>query len=81
MRWVSDYRSAGQGSEAMMKKRGVTGGSTMNVASTVTADYQPSDEEPFMNDRQKEYFRQKLQEWKDSILDQSRGTVATRVGW
>jgi len=59
------------------KKRGVAGGSTMNIETTVTSDYQPSEDEPFMNDRQKTYFRQKLLEWKGSILDQSRDTVAT----
>lgn len=42
----------------------------------VKADYVPSDSEPFMNERQKEYFRHKLIDWKSSILDQSRGTVA-----
>lgn len=30
-----------------------------------------------MNDRQKEYFRRKLTDWKESILDQSRDTVQT----
>ena len=61
----------------MVKSRDIAGGSNMNVATTVTTEYQPSDDEPFMNDRQKEYFRAKLLDWKDSILDQSRGTVAT----
>ena len=61
----------------MAKKRAVTKGSRMNVAGTVTSGYQPSDDEPFMCDRQKEYFRQKLTNWRDSILDQSRDTVAT----
>ena len=49
----------------------------MNMEKKIKADYVPSDDEPFMNDRQKEYFRRKLLEWKNSILDQSRGTVAT----
>ncbi|MEM9139989.1 MAG: RNA polymerase-binding protein DksA [Pseudomonadota bacterium] len=47
----------------------------MNVETSIAADYLPSDDEPFMNDRQKEFFRRKLLEWKDSILDQSRDTV------
>ncbi|TIV75375.1 MAG: TraR/DksA family transcriptional regulator [Mesorhizobium sp.] len=35
----------------------------------VTADYVPSEDEPFMNERQKSYFRQKLITWKnDSAL-------------
>src|SRR5690606_11204947 len=43
---------------------------------TETMDaYRPSDAEPFMNDRQKEYFRQKLLTWKDEILHESRETL------
>ena len=38
-------------------------------------DYRPSESEPFMNDRQKEYFRQKLLRWKDEILRESRETI------
>ena len=48
----------------------------MKVETRVRADYVPSDGEPFMNERQREYFRRKLIDWKNSILDQSRGTVA-----
>ena len=45
---------------------------SMDVAE---ADYQPSDDEPFMNDRQIEYFRRKLMEWRDALLDASRDTI------
>nr|WP_321456397.1 RNA polymerase-binding protein DksA [uncultured Cohaesibacter sp.] len=38
-------------------------------------DYRPSDSEPFMNERQVEYFRLKLQAWKDDILKESRETL------
>ena len=38
-------------------------------------DYRPSDDEPFMNERQLEYFKQKLMSWKDEILRESRETV------
>jgi DnaK suppressor protein len=38
-------------------------------------DYRPSESESFMNDRQKEYFRQKLLRWKDEILRESRETI------
>jgi DnaK suppressor protein len=48
----------------------------MKVEARVRIDYVPSDSEPFMNERQREYFRRKLIDWKSSILDQSRGTVA-----
>jgi len=37
--------------------------------------YRPSESEPFMNERQKEYFRQKLSAWKDDILRESRETL------
>lgn len=38
-------------------------------------DYRPSDDEPFMNDRQREYFRKKLLDWKEEILRSSRETL------
>jgi DnaK suppressor protein len=37
--------------------------------------YKPSDDEPFMNERQREYFRRKLLQWKDDILRESRETL------
>ena len=37
--------------------------------------YVPSDDEPFMNERQKEYFRRKLHAWKEDILEESRETL------
>ena len=37
--------------------------------------YVPSDKEPFMNAKQKEYFRQKLEAWKKDIYDQTKGTI------
>ena len=35
----------------------------------------PVQDEPFMNPRQREYFRQKLERWKDDILRESRETL------
>ncbi len=37
--------------------------------------YKPTDDEPFMNERQKEYFRRKLHAWKEDILEESRETL------
>lgn len=37
--------------------------------------YVPSDNEPFMNDRQRTYFRQKLLSWKEDIIRQTRETL------
>lgn len=38
-------------------------------------DYRPSKDEPFMNERQKEYFKRKLISWKDDILRESQDTI------
>ena len=39
------------------------------------ANYRPSQKEPFMNERQREYFRQKLLDWKEDILREARETL------
>ncbi len=39
-------------------------------------DYKPSDLEPFMNERQKDYFRRKLLAWRDSIIAESKETLS-----
>jgi DnaK suppressor protein len=39
-------------------------------------DYRPAEDEPFMNERQLEYFRRKLLNWKAELLADSRDTVA-----
>jgi DnaK suppressor protein len=41
-----------------------------------TDSYRPSDDEPFMNDRQRDYFRRKLLNWKEEILREARETLA-----
>ncbi|MET0314578.1 MAG: RNA polymerase-binding protein DksA [Hansschlegelia sp.] len=38
-------------------------------------DYKPSESEPFMNERQRRYFREKLQAWKEDLLRESRETL------
>src|SRR5262249_1473195 len=37
--------------------------------------YRPSDKEPFMNERQREYFRLKLLDWREDILKEARETL------
>jgi DnaK suppressor protein len=39
-------------------------------------DYLPSNSEEFMNERQLDYFRNLLINWKKSILDEAKGTLA-----
>ena len=41
----------------------------------MSSNYKPSDKEKFMNERQAEYFRTKLLDWKNSILEESKGTI------
>ena len=38
-------------------------------------DYRPAEDEPFMNERQLEYFRRKLEAWKAELLEQSAETL------
>lgn len=38
-------------------------------------NYRPTEDEPFMNERQKEYFRQKLLRWRDDILREAKQTL------
>ncbi len=48
-------------------------------AAAVLADkseYRPSEDEDFMNERQLEYFKQKLLNWKEDILKESRETLS-----
>ena len=38
-------------------------------------DYRPTDSEEFMNERQRDYFRQKLLAWREEILREARETL------
>ena len=48
----------------------------MAQATTIDKDYRPSEDEPFMNEKQRDYFRRTLIAWKDDILRESRETLA-----
>jgi DnaK suppressor protein len=37
--------------------------------------YRPNDKEPFMNERQREYFRLKLLNWREDILKEAKETL------
>ena len=43
---------------------------------SLPAGYRPGDNEPFMNERQRAFFRQKLIAWRSEILEQTRVTLA-----
>ena len=38
-------------------------------------NYAPADDEPFMNDRQVEYFKRKLMDWKADLLLETKDTI------
>src|ERR1035437_4434825 len=45
------------------------------LARTKTKTYLPSDKEPFMNERQRDYFRLKLLTWREDILKEAKETL------
>lgn len=45
------------------------------AADTFDDNYRPSEDEPFMNERQRDYFRRKLLAWKEDLLKESRETL------
>ena len=47
----------------------------MKAETFLPEDYRPAEDESFMNDRQLEYFRRKLNAWKAEILNESRDTI------
>ena len=57
------------------KIMGQTEGAEMKQDVFLPEDYSPAEDEPFMNERQLEYFRRKLLNWKADLLDDSRDTI------
>ena len=47
----------------------------MKAETFLPEDYRPAEDEPFMNERQAEYFRRKLLAWKEDILRESNQTL------
>jgi DnaK suppressor protein len=45
------------------------------LESDLDPDYVPSDDEPFMNEKQLRFFELQLLRWRKEILDESRGTL------
>ena len=65
----------GGGAAAPSGRTGQQGEPQMKPESFLPEDYRPAEDEPFMNERQLEYFRRKLLTWKAEILDGSRETL------
>ncbi|MEE8438321.1 MAG: RNA polymerase-binding protein DksA [Micropepsaceae bacterium] len=45
------------------------------MATDLPTSYKPTAKEPFMNERQREYFRRRLATWKEDILRDARETI------
>ena len=45
------------------------------MSELIDLDYRPTEDEPFMNERQKSYFRSKLIAWRNDILREARETL------
>jgi DnaK suppressor protein len=45
------------------------------MANPTSKNYRPSEDEPYMNDQQREYFRRKLMSWREDILRGSNETL------
>ena len=50
-------------------------GKQMKQESFLPDDYRPAEDEPFMNERQLEYFRRKLLNWRADLLADSKDTI------
>ena len=61
----------------MTMSKAAKGMDKVNQQNFLADDYRPADDEPFMNDRQIEYYRRKLIDWKAELLEGSRDTIET----
>src|SRR5450756_2471344 len=68
------YKPAARGQIVATKNKRSQGVSGM-LARTKTKPYLPSDKEPFMNERQRDYFRLKLLTWREDILKEAKETL------
>lgn len=59
----------------MTTAAGMDKGAEMKAEVFLPDDYRPAEDEPFMNERQVEYFRRKLLNWKNELLADSKDTI------
>jgi len=50
-----------------------------NMKAKSETNYRPSENEPYMNERQRQYFRDKLMRWREDLIAESRKTVAKMI--
>src|SRR5260370_21293294 len=70
-RSVADYKRPPRGGDS----RGFSGWSRDGMPREKQNNYHPSDREPFMNERQRDYFRNKLLAWREDILREAQETL------
>ncbi len=64
------------GASAPVKKMTMKSSGKKNLTQIVLPDgYRPSESEPFMGDHHRVYFRKKLLQWKEDIIQQNRETL------
>jgi DnaK suppressor protein len=67
--YISLPREGRDAAHPRTKEQGVSG------MLAKTKNYRPTDKEPFMNERQREYFRVKLLAWREDILKEAKETL------
>jgi DnaK suppressor protein len=65
----------GAGPSGPMTKRMRQVMTLMRAKRKIPEDYRPSEDEPFMSERQRAYFRRKLLNWRDEILRSTKETL------
>ena len=50
--------------------------SELNIMAKISKNYKPTQKEKFMNAKMKEYFKQKLLNWKNELLKESNQTLS-----
>ncbi len=69
------YNDAPANGEAHLTQAEMREGAGVKQETFLPEDYRPAEDEPFMNERQMEYFRRKLAAWKEDLLADSRDTI------
>ena len=62
------------GSNGVGRSNGANGSNGVGGADK-TKNYRPTDKEPFMNERQRDYFRLKLMSWREDIIKEAKETL------
>jgi len=73
--WLPGANHRGRGPAKPMTMRLIVEKTVMRGDRKIPEDYRPSEDEPFMCDRQRAYFRRKLLAWRDEILRSTKETL------